>query len=785
MEMPSITTAAPEGLRSAAFRHQTMMCTNGRHAGGKWFLVCTLAVAAACGSGGTGTGGTGGDPGSGGGPGGPGGTGNPLAVVLDFSVFNDTAVERTETVRASVPFPRTGYPANQLANLIVSGHQTAWLPLQYWADGTVKVAQAQFTDTLAPGQRKDYVVARDEPALTGGFQRNGWVAQMAGQLEVGAQVRDTFQTPYRAMIDFANGGDVVQTTPLVQVTRHRGYHTVLPGNTGIGRDYLTSTFYVTEYRDMPFVTLDWILGNDYLGADTVPAGNTDPNLRALGTVDVRSAHLVVKGASAVMPYRAAKEGIAAAESLGSGYSGYRVMQDTWIGDAQTRRYRFLLRMEPAGASTTELARWQATAQAMSDKPMFALAKQQAWEETGAAGLLGGPISGPGDADTRAAGDYWSFEGGNWFGTWGSRGDAQATATTGTPRNHPLSPDFAHAIQAESHLLLVKLEQQAWTQAMRPYHMWNLQVGAEQQMCLWGGTPFLAVPGESLGRRRIRDNDPYPGYRTLIQGQHAAHGWEPFDHEHWSTDLLFDYWTATGDAWAHAELRQLGESLKGLMRLNYYFTAGIQPVRAEGWCMQGFAQVYQATRDQSLKQYAMRRVNEIIEPQRKKNHASRAMTFQNNYPNTQYPMNHEFFMPWQHGAVLYGFLGAYVAFQEPLLMQIAEDVPTTVAYSWVTNTPGPGGIVPQGLRYYVPASHNGMPVGASYWDSLPVGIHYGDAPLGGAHTFLIGGLHHLARMTSNTTVRSTALQYGGMLRGSPTTMNRWNKWNYCLPTEYAQ
>jgi hypothetical protein len=222
-----------------------------------------------------------------------------------------------------------------------------------------------------------------------------------------------------------------------------------------------------------------------------------------------------------------------------------------------------------------------------------------------------------------------------------------------------------------------------------------------------------------------------------------------------------------------------------MRLNYYFTAGIQPVRAEGWCMQGFAQVYQATRDQSLKQYAMRRVNEIIEPQRKKNHASRAMTFQNNYPNTQYPMNHEFFMPWQHGAVLYGFLGAYVAFQEPLLMQIAEDVPTTVAYSWVTNTPGPGGIVPQGLRYYVPASHNGMPVGASYWDSLPVGIHYGDAPLGGAHTFLIGGLHHLARMTSNTTVRSTALQYGGMLRGSPTTMNRWNKWNYCLPTEYAQ
>lgn len=740
------------------------------------------AALAACGGGGGDTGGSGGDPGSGGGPGGPGGTGNPLAVVLDFKVKNDAAVERTETIRASVPFPVTGYPASSLSNLIVSGHQTTWLPLQFWADGTVKVAQAQFTDTLAAGEEKVYQVARDEPALGGSFERNGWVGQMAAGLEIGAEVRDTFSVPYRA---FASGaGTVVQSTPLVQVTRHRGYHTASSG--GIGRDYLTSTFYVTEFHDMPYVVVDWVLGNDYLGADTVPGGNSDPNLRALGTADVRGAWFLCKGAAAVMPYRAAKEGIGSQEGMNGGYAGFRVMTDTYLADAQTRRYRFLLRMEPPGASSTELQRWHDTATAMIEKPMFALATQRAWEETRAAGLLGGPIAGPVDAPSRAAGELGSWEGGNWFGTWGSRGDAMATATTGTPRNAPLSPEFGHAIQGAHPALLTKLEQMAWAQAMRPYHLFGLQIGAEQQICTWGGTPFLLVPGESLGRRAIRDNDPYPQYRALSTGQQWAHGWEPFDHEHWSCDLLFDYWTVSGDAWAQEELRQLGQSLKGLMRLTFYFTAGIQPARAEGWCMQGFAQIYQATRDAALKDYALRRVHEIVDVQRKKDHPSKALMFQQNYPNTQYPMNHEFFMPWQHGSVIYGYLGAFQAFGDPVLRTIAEDVVQTVAYSWVTNVNSPSfGLVAQGLRYYVPASYNSTPVPANYWDGLPVGPHLGDSPLGGAHSFLVGALHHIAQWTTSSSVQQQALYYGGWLRGPVNTMDRWNKWFLCLPAEYAQ
>jgi hypothetical protein len=723
-----------------------------------------------------------GDSGTGGGPRGPGGTGNPLDVVLDFSVDNDAATERTETVRASVPFPEGGYQPADLANMVVSGHQTAWLPLQYWADGRVKIAQAQFTDVIAAGETKSYVVTRDEPALTGSFERNDWVVQRGGNLQFGAEVRDTFNVVYRS---YATGpGEVLQSTSLCQTRRYRTYHYPV-SSAGIGRDYLTSTFYVTEYRDMPFVVVDWLIGNDYLGADTVPAGNTDPNLQALGAADVRAAYFLCRGADEVRAYRPVQEGVNAPEAVTGGYSAFRVMQDTYIGDAQTRRYRFLARFEQSSADLADRQRWRDTANAMLEHPMPALATQRAWEETRAAGLMGGPIRGPIDSRMRAESEYQTWANTDHFGTWGTHGDLKGTAVTGTPRNAPLSEPLAHAIQGQHHRLLVKLEQMAWVQAVRPYHLWNLQVGAEQNIILWDGTPMLAVPGETLGRRRIADNDPYPAYRSLSQGQPRAHDYQHFDDEHWTTDLLFDYYMLSGDAWAREELRQLGQSLKGLMRLKVYYTAALMQARAEGWTMQGFVQVYQATQDQSLRQYAMRRVNEIVEPRRAKNHPSRAMTLFPNHPATQYPLNHEFYMPWQHGAVLWGYLAAYKYWGDPVLLAICDDVAHMVDYSWVTNVWSPTfGNVAQGLRYYAPATHNGAVVPPNYWDNLPAGPHFGDSPLGGAHTFLIGGLHYLAEVTNNNQARQLALLRGGMLLGTPSDGFRWNKWVYCLPPTYA-
>ena len=122
-----------------------------------------------------------------------------------------------------------------------------------------------------------------------------------------------------------------------------------------------------------------------------------------------------------------------------------------------------------------------------------------------------------------------------------------------------------------------------------------------------------------------------------------------------------------------------------------------------------------------------------------------------------------------------------------MLQIAEDVVDLLDYSWMTNFNDPNfGLVVQGLRYYVPVEYDHVPVVASYWDATPgIGVKWGDSPLGGAHTFLTGGLHHLAEMTNDSSVRTRAENYGGHLLGTLSESGRWNKWEYCIPKQYAQ
>lgn len=748
-----------------------------------------------------GCGAAGGDTGSAGGSSGTSGGGSFSAVPVvgqgargpvvasgwmpQFTAANAYGGTRTETVMASVPFPYGHHTSTN--GLTVVGRTTAWRVLQRWGDQSIKVAQAQFTDTFAAGEVKTYQVAAGS-ALTGAFQPHPWVAQLESGFQYGAEVKDTFGVAYTAFVNGTGGGTVVAETPLSRTKRHRLYHLAASG--GIGRDYLASTFYVTEFRDQPLLVVDWVLGSDYLGSD-FPNGSTDRNHYVLGSVDVNDAWFLVSGGGLnCVAYRATENGVAGGAVHPSGRYGHRVMQNDWIGDAQTRRYRFSMPVVLSSAPQVERDASISDGIAYSDGPVRALPTQAAAYTTGALGLLGGPLAGPADAYARAEGELGAFVNGGWFGTWGSRGDAKATGTTGTPRNHPMSPELAHAVQAGHHRLLIALEQKAWIQAARPYHLWNLTCADDQALFLWDGVPIY--PGsrdlstESLGRRGLYAADPYVAYRTRVQsGGGRAHGFEHFDHEHWSTDLLFDYWTITGDCWAQEEMRQLGQSLKSLMRQSLYNTRFVQAVRAEGWCMQGFVQCYLATGDASLKNYAVARLHNIVDVQRQKTHASKAMGFQGNYAGTGWPMPHEFYMPWQHGAVLFGYLAAYRHFQDVLFLRVCEDVTQCVDYAWIRDRQDPTfGFVPEGLRYYVPVTYNGQPVAQNRFDTQ-VGVKYGDGPLGGAHTFLTTGLFLLADHTTDGIVRAKALHFGGLLRNGALGTRRWDKWHFCIPEQFAQ
>ena len=135
-----------------------------------------------------------------------------------------------------------------------------------------------------------------------------------------------------------------------------------------------------------------------------------------------------------------------------------------------------------------------------------------------------------------------------------------------------------------------------------------------------------------------------------------------------------------------------------------------------------------------------------------------------------------------------YLAAYEFFEEPLCLRVCEDIVTCVEYAWVTNFTDPvtRQVIPNGLRYYCPTTYEGNPVPPNVWDQDPaIGPRWGDSPLGGAHIFLIAGLHRVAIETTDATVRQKALFYGGMLMPDLDNDARWSKWRYTAPQYWMQ
>lgn len=774
--------ASPHGLFPARIASAFRVTASVRFA-----FAVGLLLLAACGGGGGGSGG----PGQGGvlpdrdyGPPppelrGPGAQ-LPTSFEPSLRVQND-GVARDDLVRVSVPFPWGR--VHDLSGLVVDGADTAWLVLQRWPDQSIRVAQAQFEAKFAAGEvRTGNVVAGT--AANGAFQPH---AALSGTpIEFGAEIQGPFGVPYRAM--WTGAGEVVQETPFCRVQKARLYHRAAVG-TGIGRDYLTSTLYVTEFRDHSWVLVDWLLGNDYLGKDA-PGANPDPNLRPLGAVDVDAASFVHRGADLAIGYRAASEGIGEAVARSDGFAAHRVLADTYLGDGQMRRWRFLLHRDDPTHDAAARASARASATASVEAPLRAVADAATWRQSFAASLLGGPIAPPADAMLRVQVDFTEWSTTPHFGAFGSHGDPVQTGQTGTPRNQPMTPEFMHALQTGDPRPQLVLEQKAWTQALRPYHLHGLRVANADPILLWEGVPIY--PGsrdlspESLGRRALLAQDPYAAFRTrVLYGPQRAHGFEPYDPEHWTCDLVFDYWTLTGDAWARDELRQLGENLRGLMRPAGYFTSSLESVRAEGWIAQGLVQCWLATGDTRYRSFLIDRFEGIVERDRLRGHPSGAVDVVRDDVRTGFPLPHTYYMPWQHGALLYGYLAAYKFFGDARFLRLCEDAAPCVAHAWVRNVVLPGqGLVPDALRYYCPASYQGNVTAPDVFDGS-VGVLYGDGPLTGVHSMLLGGMLHLAEVATTESVRQQGAQYGSLLLNLPIDdRDRWDKWFAVAPAAFV-
>ena len=144
--------AAGRGTQSDSTEEQTMDQVSSKTSPSPRRWIAGVGLLALCGCG------SGSDTGDSSGPGPITGTpgdrlGPPLeAVDLDFTVDNPTNHDRRETVSVSIPLPEGR--VWDLSNFGVAEHETAWLPLQYWADRSVRVAQAQLTVDLDANESK-------------------------------------------------------------------------------------------------------------------------------------------------------------------------------------------------------------------------------------------------------------------------------------------------------------------------------------------------------------------------------------------------------------------------------------------------------------------------------------------------------------------------------------------------------------------------------------------------------------------------------------------------------
>ncbi len=693
---------------------------------------------------------------------------------------NPSPLPRIEWAKGTVPFP-----PGRLADpglLEVGGRPTSWRVLQRWPDGSLRLAQARWIEVLPPHGRVERRVGLGPRPLPP-FRLHPSVAARLRDLRIVTTIADTDLNSYLALYAPAFApGTVLEANPPFMTFRGRTHHYPVQ-RAGIGRDFLSQTCYLTFVQDLPYAYLDLVIGNDYRGADLPVAG--DPDSYALGDVGFHSLDLTVLGAEA-LPCWAEENGLRLPilNRIGRPSSFQRLLSSTYLGDGQTKRWRFILFFDDPRMPWGERRLWLASALAQADEPLLPIASHRDWKTSYAAGLHGGPVRGPSDARARALREYAAWKRRKHFGPFGSYGDLKESYVTGTPRNGPMTELFAHGIQTGLCLPLIQLEGQAFQQSLRPIHLWGLRILPTDDIYMEAGLPYRIDGGrriskETLGRLALFRSDPWKHWRRGVPVS-KNHGWNAYDLEHFSLDILYDHWVLTGDHRDRDEIAALAEgALGGTRPFKYFPSKVVLAARAEGWIAQALVKAWLVTGDRRYRAHLLDRIHRIVEPLRRKTHPSRALTIQRSHPATGFPTPHEFYMPWQHAAVVHGYMAVWRWFGDPVARKIAHDVLTCVIYAWVRNYKDPKfGLVRDGLRYFVPTSYKGKAVPADAFDRT-IGVRWGDGPLGGAHTFLIGAMDLLREDPLSPQEYVVATYVREALLG-PMRRNgdwRWRRWSF--------
>jgi hypothetical protein len=171
-----------------------------------------------------------------------------------------------------------------------------------------------------------------------------------------------------------------------------------------------------------------------------------------------------------------------------------------------------------------------------------------------------------------------------------------------------------------------------------------------------------------------------------------------DYEHFSINLLFDYYWLTGDPLARMEIRRTVAGLPVLLKGLPFLTC-----RGEGWCMQAAALHEMATQDRAVLAFMRQRFRDTVRS--KLGPKGVAYVLQQPPHKDAFGPTVPFDAPWQMAAFIHGLHAMYRRTGDGMFRDAAVRTALVMA--------GPGWLKGTGPKYLVSARDPGrytMPVG---------------------------------------------------------------------------
>lgn len=337
------------------------------------------------------------------------------------------------------------------------------------------------------------------------------------------------------------------------------------------------------------------------------------------------------------------------------------IRDPWLGDGQTKMWRCVV---DGSGDTRRLV----SLLKLLENPVLPGITPAAFIATRAFGLRGDVVLGPppssslklatADADRARS----KFEYG-WAGPWG---DYKDTHQTGSPRNGLASEGVLRTIQTGHREWFDIAWRKTSQHALRPM-IRSIDAREHPDLLLFEGMPHPKWK-DRLGRGEPADPRLGPLKQDLSGTyRRETHGWNGFDHEHFTIDDLESVYLLTGDPWLRSELAAIGEAL-----LTYDFAK--KPVttkssRGDGWVLRGLCQLYQRLGDGRFLD-AARSLVAGMESERGKGNLK---YLHESSPDPRQLANHPFEMPWQVAIAILGLADYYEISADTLAKTILVDL----------------------------------------------------------------------------------------------------------------